>query len=112
MSSTPNSVTHRSEKPENQPYYEHNDADCPHNRNPCDEANDEKNQTEKNHNASFANTYFSYCRPPRVRRFKRDEDERAGLKLLATRSVLTRYLFSSCTELERPLESVTWRSIE
>ena len=68
-------MPHRSEKPENQPYYEHNHADCPYNRNSRYEADNEKNYAEKNHNASFASTNFPYCRPPQVRRFNRDEDE-------------------------------------
>jgi hypothetical protein len=54
--STSNGVTHRSEKPENQPDYQHNHSDCPQNRDPRDETNEEKYQTENNHNASSAST--------------------------------------------------------
>ena len=88
MPSTANSVTHRSEKPEHQSNDEHNHSDCPYSRNPRNEPNDEKNQTANNHNVSSISTYFSYCQPLRVRRFKRHVDERRDQKLLAARSVL------------------------
>jgi len=52
MPSTPKSVPHGSESPKHETNHEHNHADCPHNRNPRDESDEEKNQTENNHIAS------------------------------------------------------------
>jgi len=56
VTSSPNCVPHCSKEPENQSNYEHNHSDCPYNRKPCDEPNEEKNQTENNHNASSTRT--------------------------------------------------------
>jgi hypothetical protein len=50
--STSDSVAQRSEEPEDQPYYEHNRPDCPHDGDPRDESNDEKYNAENNHEAS------------------------------------------------------------
>jgi len=53
--STANCVAQRSEEPQYKSDDEHNHADCPHDRNTRDEPNEEKNQTENNHNASSSN---------------------------------------------------------
>ena len=54
MPSAPNSVAQRPEKPEDQPYNEHNHPDCPNDGDPRDESNDEKYKAEKNHESSRA----------------------------------------------------------
>ena len=60
MPSTANGVTHRSEQPEGQSDQEHDYADCPHNRNSRNETDEEKYQSENNHNASIVRVPFKY----------------------------------------------------